>query len=185
MLLASLVFGVVMSIVKGNGAGVRSDVGNLSAPWLLLPFLAAAVSSDGRLGRAMAIGGASSALGLVGFYVANSFVLDLGPHPWLIDLRLALHSSLYWLRLGLVSGPVMGLLGGLWRRTGSRLVAIAVSALLIGEPLAEASLRNHAIGTFAVAGSKPQVLLGEALVGLAVCGWVALRPRARVPRVEG
>ena len=39
---AAIAFGVAMSILKGSDAGVRNDVGNLSAPWLLVPFFAAA-----------------------------------------------------------------------------------------------------------------------------------------------
>jgi hypothetical protein len=37
---SALAFGIGVSIVKGNAGGVRDAIGNTSAPWLLLPFVA-------------------------------------------------------------------------------------------------------------------------------------------------
>jgi hypothetical protein len=41
LLLGSVAFGVIMAVIKGQNAGVRDAVGNLSAPWVVIPFLAA------------------------------------------------------------------------------------------------------------------------------------------------
>ena len=38
-LLAAAVFGLLMGAFKGNDAGLRGGIGNLSAPWLLVAFL--------------------------------------------------------------------------------------------------------------------------------------------------
>jgi hypothetical protein len=174
VLSAALVFGVVMSVIKGNGAGTRSDVGNLSAPWLLVPFLAAAIAARGRhIAAGVVIGTVASMAALVGFYVANSVVLDLGPHPWTRDLQLAIDGGQRWFELGLVSGPVLGAIGGLWSRTRSRALGVAVCALLVAEPAVEWLLQNHAVGFFAISGTSPGVWVGEALVGVAACAIAA------------
>ena len=123
-----------MSVVKGNDAGIRDDIGNLSAPWLLLPFFAGAAVE--RRDLAAAAGLAATVVALVAFYVANAFVLELGPHSLATDLRLTLGATGYWVPRGLVSGPVFGALGGLWRRRGyPALLGVAVLLLLDAEPL--------------------------------------------------
>ncbi|HEY5223472.1 MAG TPA: hypothetical protein VIJ18_10565 [Microbacteriaceae bacterium] len=43
--LAALALGVLIALVKGEGGGIRYDIGNLAAPWLVLPFFC------GRLAR--------------------------------------------------------------------------------------------------------------------------------------
>lgn len=176
-------FGVAMSVIKGNDAGVRSDIGNLSAPWLLLPFLAAAVAARGRhITNGVVIGTAASMLALAGFYVANSFVLDLGPHPWTRDLQLAVQGGQRWFALGLISGPVLGAIGDLWRRTQSRALGVAVCALLIAEPAFEWLMHNRSIAFFAFSTSNAGVWVGEAVVGVVACAAAA---RASRPRPAG
>src|ERR1700712_466214 len=98
-----------MSVFKGNVSGVRDDVGNLSAPWLLIPFFAAAVAGRRSYGAAL-VGLAASSAALISFYVANAFVLDLGRHSVITDIRLAFVAR--WFFWGLVSGPIFGALGG-------------------------------------------------------------------------
>src|ERR671922_1750016 len=93
VLAAAALFGVVMSVVKGNDTGIRDDIGNLSAPWLLLPFLTAAAMRRRTVSGA-ALGLAATLAGLTGFYVADAFVLDLWPHSLLNDVRLAF--TTYW-----------------------------------------------------------------------------------------
>jgi hypothetical protein len=100
-LLLAASFGVAMSVFKGNGAGVRDDIGNLSAPWLLVPFFAAGALPGRRLLTGALVGMAATCTALAAFYVANAFVLDLGPH---------------------------GVLGAGWRRRGFSYAGIAVTA---------------------------------------------------------
>jgi hypothetical protein len=80
-----------MAVIKGQNAGVRDAVGNLSAPWVVIPFLAATRYSS--VGRATLVGIATTLASLLGFYVAEAAILDLGPHPWYIDLKLTAGSS--------------------------------------------------------------------------------------------
>lgn len=116
VMLLALAFGVTVSVIKGNNEGIRQAIGNTSAPWLLLPFIAGAVAGRRRLGLVALIGTLASVLALGGFYVANTFVLDLGPHPWVVDLHLTVDAGKRYLALGVLSGPIFGALGGLWQR---------------------------------------------------------------------
>jgi hypothetical protein len=40
LLLAGLDFGLLVAVIKGQDPGVRDALGNTSAPWVLVPFLA-------------------------------------------------------------------------------------------------------------------------------------------------
>ena len=53
---AAVAFGALESVVKGSGSGVRDGIGNLSAPWVILPFLAAVAVARRRIlvGRRLA-----------------------------------------------------------------------------------------------------------------------------------
>ncbi len=57
-----------MAGLKGNGGGVRDAVGNVSAVWLLLPFLAGAAVSSLRLTAAAVADLAATLAALTGFY---------------------------------------------------------------------------------------------------------------------
>jgi hypothetical protein len=173
----ALAFGVGVSIFKGNGSGVRDAIGNLSAPWLILPFAAGAGAGGGRVGRGALVGALVSLLALGGFYFANSFVLALGAHPWLLDLRLAFGEG-YFFRFAALSGPIFGGLGGWWTRSRSRALAVAVAALLVFEPLAWLAY-SKIQGLALVYGYAEPVWAVEVLVGIAVCALLArgLRPR--------
>jgi hypothetical protein len=88
LVMAAAAFGALESIVKGNDAGVREGIGNLSAPWVIVPLLAGAVGSRGSTLLGALVGLLTSLAALVGFYLANAFVLDLGPHSSLHDIGL-------------------------------------------------------------------------------------------------
>ena len=171
-LLLAAGFGVAMSVFKGNGAGVRSDIGNLSAPWLLVPFFAAAALPGRRAYAGAAVGAAATCVALSAFYVANAFVLDLGPHGWIEDLQLAFVT--HWFLWGLVSGPVFGIVGAAWRRRGSSYAGVAVTALLIAEPVFWALARRAGgVDSFAFEPSAG-VSVGEVVAGVLACACMAV-----------
>ncbi len=173
-----MAFGVSMSIFKGNGSGLRDDIGNLSAPWLLVPFFAAAAVPVRRWPAGALVGAAATCAALGAFDVANAFVLDLGPHGWIEDVRLTF--ATHWFLRGLLSGPVFGAIGAGWRRRGFSYGGIAVAALLVAEPVFWALARRAGgVDAFAFQPS-PGVSLGEALAGLLACACMAvLVARAR------
>lgn len=180
VLAGGIAFGAAMSALKGNGDGVREAIGNTSAPWLLLPFIAGAWVGGRRVLRAGLVGLAVSIAALGAFYFANSFVLDLGPHPWPQDLVLTVEAGKRYFLLGLVSGPIFGALGGWWQRRQSALVGVLIAGLLVAEPFAwllyEATSRGHFI-------DHPKVWVVEGFVGLVACilaGTVA-RPTRLIP----
>lgn len=73
-------------------------------------------------------------IALLGFYVTNSFVFDLGPHPWLTDLNLAVVGGKGYFFFSLVSGPIFGMLGVWWVRTRSVIPVLIVGLFFVLEP---------------------------------------------------
>jgi len=181
ILAACLLFGAAMSWLKGNGSGFRDAIGNASAPWLLVPFLAGAAAGSRRLAIGAMIGLGATLAALAGFYVANSIVLDLGPHPWLTDLALTVRSGVYWAERALGSGPVFGALGGWWRRDRSLAAAGAIAAMFVLEPVAWwlYNVRLHGGAAYAVP-QYPALWLAEIAVGFAA--FALLRARRGTKR---
>ena len=176
--LGALVFGVGMSVLKGNdGGAIRGAIGNLSAPWLLLAFICGAWAGGGHVARGALVGVLVSFLALGAFYMANTFVLALGPHPWLVDLQLAFGNG-YFFRFAALTGPLFGALGARWRLTGSRTLGVLAAALLVFEPLAWIAYFRGQGGVYT---SDAPVWAAEVVVGLAACALVFWRAKPRRP----
>ncbi len=171
-------FGVALAWLKGNGGGLRDAVGNVSALWLLLPFLAGAAAGSRRLAAAAVAGLAATLAALVGFYFAESFVLDLGPHPWLTDLSLTMGTVRYYGERALLTGPLFGALGFWWQQRRSVAAAGLLAAAFIFEPVAWWLYGQHIGGgaAYPVPG-YPALWLTEIAVGLA--GFALLATVAR------
>jgi len=166
LLAAALAFGIAASVIKGDGAGIRDGLGNLSAPWVTVPLLVSAAGSRGRIAFGVLLGLLATALALAGFYLSNAFVLDLGPHSTVQDITMTLNSGNLWFRAGLISGPVMGATGAWAVRRGSlRVLLIAALAVLL-EPLAVFLAWDASRGYWAAGNGQWNVVyLGEAAVG--------------------
>jgi hypothetical protein len=175
IILAALLFGVAVAVLKGTEANLRNSVGNISAPWLLLPFLAGTTSRGPWRGAAM--GAAACLTALLGFYVAEAFVLDLGDHPLMTDLTLALGAGRMYFIAGAIFGPLFGALGGTaGRRAGSG--ALVAGLLLLGEPVAVfAWLAGIGVGPAdtGMVVAYPALWMGEMLLGLLLLFAVGLR----------
>jgi uncharacterized protein DUF6518 len=133
LLLAAIAFGVVVAVIKGQDVGVRNALGNTSAPWVVVPFLAGTVYS--RVWQAALIGVATTLAAFVGFYVAEAAILDLGEHPWYVDLKLTLGSGHVYEIWGAPVGLAYGILGWLWVSRSSVTAALAVGFAFVSEPL--------------------------------------------------
>src|SRR5206468_8437609 len=77
-LLAAFVFGVAIAAIKGQASGARDAFGNLSAVWVVVPFLAG--TRYRRIWQAIAVGTATTMVAFFGFYLAEAAILDLGTH---------------------------------------------------------------------------------------------------------
>jgi hypothetical protein len=165
-------FGLLMALVKGQGGGARDAFGNISAPWLLLSFVAGAAVARVRLA---ALFGLSAALvALAAFYAGESVVLDLGRHPWFTDLGLAMRAGRFYVMEALFSGPVFGALGGIWAKRRSALVAATVALLFAFEPLVVWA-EHRQIGGPVGAGELtryPWLWASEVLVGLSAAALI-------------
>ena len=171
-LLLGLMFGVTAALFKGEDWGVRTIVGNLSAPWLVLPFVAG--WSRRSFAAAAALGAATSVLSVVGFYVCYALVFSLvNSHTVSTDVAVLVG--------GLVTGPVCGALGYWWRARRSLAAGLAVGAAFLVEPLAQLALGR--VGQVPVGHTSvlahPLVFALEALIGFAVCGWFVAARLAR------
>src|SRR6185312_11587823 len=108
----AIAFGVVASVLKGNGSGLRDAAGNVSAPWLILPLVAGAFAAPRQWVAGALVGLAATLAALVAFYFANAFVLDLGQHSTLQSIALTMSSvGNVWFQGGLVAGVVFGAAG--------------------------------------------------------------------------
>lgn len=163
-----------MSAVHGSQGGLRATIGNLSAPWLLVAFCAGAILGRRGLWRGAVAGLFATVVALSAFYLTNIAVLGLYGHGPLGDVRFALGSGVYYVRLGLLSGPVMGALGALWRRRRVLFVLLGAASLLVLEPLAWLAYFHGAIT--ASRGFVP-VALSEAAFGVVVALFAVRRYR--------
>lgn len=133
LVLAAIAFGALVAVIKGQDVGVRNALGNTSAPWVVVPFLAGTLYS--RAWHAALVGVATTLAAFFGFYLAEAAVLDLGEHPWYVDLKLTLGSGHIYETWGAPVGLVYGVLGWLWASRSSVPAAIAVGLAFVSEPL--------------------------------------------------
>ena len=103
-----------------------------------------------------------------GFYLAEAAILDLGPHPWYEDVRLAAGTFNVYEQWGLLSGSLYGALGALWASRSLRSAPLAVAVAFLCEPLIVALLmRAHVWGGGALL-NHPAIWGAEVVVGVAL-----------------
>jgi hypothetical protein len=136
-----------------------ADVSLLSAPWLLLPFLAGCTQRDAR--RAALLGLGCTLAALVGYGLMTLSPFENAELTTTTARGFVVSSSRIFLG-GLVTGPLFGWLGYRWQAKRDWLGALATAAALCLEPLA------HAI-------RSETVLLAEVAVGLVLAAYVAAR----------
>ena len=116
-----------------------STVAQVSAPWLLLPFIVGATQVRSR--RAMVLALVATVAALFGYFAMTYSPMEV--HPWslarFVSGVVAVASSGYnpaYIVGGLLGAPVFGLLGQRWRTRRDALAAAVVVATLCLEPLA-------------------------------------------------
>lgn len=172
----SVVLALVLSAAFGAGdqyLGSLSahpwgaDVSLLSAPWLVLPFLAGTTQREPR--RAALIGLACTYAALLGYFMLTDSPLE-NAHYSLANARGFVISDPAVVLGGLVTGPLFGWFGQQWRTRRALLGAIAVALALCLEPVARRASVNPI--------RFRDVWVAEVAAGLVVAAYAALS-RAR------
>lgn len=174
-------------------------LGNLAAPYLVLPFLAATWGFRAPL--AAAAGVLTACAGIAGFYQLHNvgdvtaIQLDLPASMTARDVVLEAYSRWFstfvlgqpggapWLTIAAVVGGVAGVLGFLYAAKGVRLAAILVACSLLVEPAVYVAGSGGLplIGSYSLASPNVLVWTVEALVGLTALGLVLRRFAVRPP----
>jgi hypothetical protein len=143
VLLLAVGFGVVAGVVKGDATGIRAQIGNLSAPWLLVGLLPSLRYRT--LVRGLVVGLLSTLVALLGFYLTLTLVLagHLGGGGFLRELLVEVEANRIYFLAGIVTGPVFGAIGAWLGRRHPGAVSAAVGALVAGEILAVAALQGR------------------------------------------
>jgi hypothetical protein len=110
-----------------------ADVSLLSAPWLVLPFLAGATQRDRR--RAAILGLACTLSALIGYGLMTLSPVEHA-HVSVTSVTGFLRSEGPVFVAGLFTGPLFGWLGQRWRVDGAWIGALVTAALVCVEPLA-------------------------------------------------
>lgn len=181
ILMVAVALGMLMSLLKGTGAGARDQLGNLSAPWLAVGFLGGACCR--RTSRGAVAGVVATLAALAGFYAQQSPLAGFSSaslaflaHPrQMYDFIVVPHRIVFI--GGIASGLLFGTLGGVWTARQTKLAAGAIAALLICEPFVWLA-SGQALGG-SDAARYAWIWVAEIVVG---CGAaVAIMPSRRHP----
>ena len=182
-----LTVALVLLLSAAYGAGVQylgsvvqtwgPAVASLSAPWLLLAFLAGAAQRDPV--RAAMLGLASTYAALVGYFLLTDSPLE-GAQYTLANTHGFFLSNAPVVIGGLVSGPLFGWFGQQWRTRRRIAGALVAAAAFCLEPfLRRAAVRPiHMLGSsYAVTNpiDSHLVVVAEIAVGLALAVVVLIR----------
>jgi hypothetical protein len=188
-------FGAVDQYLGTFRSSFLTSVSGMSAPWLLMPFLAGLSQPGPR--RAAWTGLAASWLAVLAYVAMVISPMEgthLGPRPAGVigswnqlspHLVLAtLGSQWLWFAGGLATGPLYGWLGYRWRTRRSVATALIAALPLVLEPaarwLAGSAGPAYASGlSFQPAGTGPAV--AEIAAGLLLTGAVLARARRHQP----
>jgi len=150
VLAAAFAFGAADQYLGTMSSSPVAEVSSMSAPWLLVPFLAGAWQPGQR--RAALVGLAATWLAVLGYVVMivspmegthlglrpaalaghHSTWIQLSPHVFLTSLA----SQGLWFAGGLVTGPIYGWLGYRWRARQSLTAGLLAALPVLLEPAA-------------------------------------------------
>jgi hypothetical protein len=139
-LVVSAAFGAFdqyLGSLEGSGhawaSGWSVEVSLLSAPWLLLPFLAGATQRDPKRGALLGL--ACTYAALLGYGLMTISPVE-NAHFTVATIRGVVYSQRQWFIGGLATGPLFGWFGQQWRSGKMLAGALLVAAALCLEPFA-------------------------------------------------
>jgi hypothetical protein len=141
-----------------------ADISLLSAPWLVLPFVAGATQREPR--RAALLGLACTYAALLGYGLMTLSPVE-NAHLTQASVRAFVVSERSVLLGGIVTGPLFGWFGQRWRTRRAIAGALVTAAALCLEPLA----RRSSVDPI----RYRQVWLAEVAVGLVLVAAVLVR----------
>jgi hypothetical protein len=168
VLAAAIAFGAADQWIGGRYSPFLTAVSGMSAPWLLLPFLAGASQRARR--PAAFLGLAATWLAVIAYIVMTDSPVE-GAHLSVGQLQATAASQWPWFVGGLVAGPLYGLLGRWWRARRSWAAALVATVPVMLEPAAHwAASRADVYGWDPV----PPANYAEVAVGLLLTAAVAI-----------
>jgi hypothetical protein len=175
ILVVACAFAAVDAIVKGHHGGTRNAVGNLSAPWALIPFLSSAFALPRRRFTGAVVGTASTLAALASYSLVRMGAFGEGGSRG-FDSFIASAAANRWFLFGAIGGAIVGATGS-WLAAKGRwgMVIAAVASLLVLEPAARvlwAIAKGEAARTLV---PTPTVWAVEILCGCAVALGFRLR----------
>ena len=141
-----------------------ADISQLSAPWLVLAFLAGCTQRDPR--RAALLGLACTATALLGYGLMTLSPVE-NAHLTLQTATAFVRSNIPTIVGGLFTGPLFGWFGQRWRTDRAWIGALVAAAAVCLEPFARIAAGN-AIRFLAVS-------LAEVATGVAMAVYVVVR----------
>jgi hypothetical protein len=143
--------------------GWSTNVSLLSAPWVVLPFVAGMTQRDPRRGGLLGL--ACTYAALVGYAIMTLSPIE-NAHPSVALLRGFIISERLVLVGGILTGPLFGWFGQQWRTRRWIVGALVTAAALCLEPLARKVTINPI--------TYREVWIGEVAVGLALAAAVVV-----------
>lgn len=141
-LLAGVLFGAADQYLGSLKAGAflgtwTWTVSGMSAPWLILPFVAGMTQERRR--RAMTLGLLVTMAALAGYFAMSNSPMEGAPLDRFWGRVATMITTGYnpvWILAGIATGPLYGFLGHRWRVARSWISAVLVTTALCFEPLA-------------------------------------------------
>ena len=177
-LIAAVVAGSAVALLKGQADGLRDALGNLSAPWLLVAFWCGSFVRSRTVGAVL--GAAATGFALAGFCIGLAIISDYGVASAGASVQLAFDANTRYFEAGLISGPLLGAFGATCQRHAVNRILVA-GAVLLAEPVTMVAARRFSMlssVTGGWSGSRSTAYLIEGVFGaLVVVAALLHRPR--------
>jgi len=145
----------------------------LSAPWLLVAFVAGWTQRDARRGVLLGLG--CTYAGLLGYALMTLSPVEGAHLTWTTAVGFC-RSEAPVLAGGLASGPLFGWFGHRWHVARAWIGALVTAAAFCVEPLAESAVRPYLITSAFV--RRAEIAAGIVMIGYVVLAVARRRPRS-------